>query len=178
MMDDAELRHQLEQLHEMSYGWALNCCSFQPNEAEDILQTVYQKVLEGRARYHGKSLFKTWLFAVIRNTAANERRRRWLRAFRLVDYARERDLDCEPSRAAGIGGDVERLAIFRSLLGKLPQRQREVLHLVFYQDHTIEAASVVMGVSLGSARTHYERAKHRLAEWIKQTGHFDEYLKQ
>lgn len=87
-MDEAELHQQLEQLHTLSYGWALNCCGSNPNDAEDILQTVYQRIFEGRARYHGRSAFKTWLFAVIRYTAAGERRRRWIRLLRLGEIGR------------------------------------------------------------------------------------------
>jgi RNA polymerase sigma-70 factor (ECF subfamily) len=51
--------------------------------AEDALQTAYLKILQGRARYNGRAAFKTWLFAVIRTTDADERRRQWLRYFRL-----------------------------------------------------------------------------------------------
>jgi DNA-directed RNA polymerase specialized sigma24 family protein len=65
-MDETRLRQDLEQHHSMSYGWALRCCMGDPLEAEDVLQTVYLKILEGRARYDGRSQFKTWLFALIR----------------------------------------------------------------------------------------------------------------
>src|SRR5439155_14318156 len=82
-MDEAELRVQLEQHHTASHGWALSCCSRAPDLAEDALQTAYLKILQGRARYNGRAAFKTWLFAVIRTTAADERRRQWLRCFRL-----------------------------------------------------------------------------------------------
>jgi DNA-directed RNA polymerase specialized sigma24 family protein len=37
--------------------------------------TAYLKILQGRARYRDGAAFKTWLFAVIRLTAADERRR-------------------------------------------------------------------------------------------------------
>ena len=51
--------------------------------------------------------------------------------------------------------------LLRALL-KISTRQREVLELVFYHDMTIEEASQTLGISLGSARTHYERGKRRL----------------
>jgi RNA polymerase sigma factor (sigma-70 family) len=49
-------------------------------------------------------------------------------------------------------------------LKQLPARQRDVLHLVFYQELTIAAAADVIGVSIGSARVHYERGKARLRQ--------------
>jgi RNA polymerase sigma-70 factor (ECF subfamily) len=174
-MDEAELHQQLEQLHTLSYGWALNCCGSNPNDAEDILQTVYQRIFEGRARYDGRSAFKTWLFAVIRYTAAGERRRRWIRLLRLGGYQKEHERDSQsPDRGEAVEAD-EMAGTFRASLQKLPRRQSEVLHLVFYQSLTVENAAVAMGVSVGSARTHYDRGKRRLREILNETGLFDEY---
>ena len=174
LMDDDELHRQLEEHHEMSYGWALSCCSHNPHDAEDILQTVYQKVFEGRACHDGRSAFKTWLFAVIRNTAASERRRRWIRSLRLEGYQKEHEDDFQPADEGEGMARTERVAALRTALAGLPRRQGEVLHLVFYQAFTIEGAAKVLGISTGSARTHYERGKHRLAELLKPTGLFHE----
>ena len=85
-MEDSELRALLEMNHQASYGWALGCCARDPAEAESVLQAVYLKVLEGRARFEGRSSFKTWLFAVIRKTALDERRRNMLRGLRLLRF--------------------------------------------------------------------------------------------
>src|SRR6202171_1973292 len=82
-LDDAGLRSGLEEHHVQSYGWALSCCGRRRDEAENVLQLVYVKVLSGKAVFEGKTSFKTWLFAVIRKTAAHERRMEILRGLRL-----------------------------------------------------------------------------------------------
>src|SRR6059058_4613268 len=83
-MEIADFKAELERLHSASFGWALSCCRRDATEAEEVLQTVYLKIFEGKARYRGESSLKTWLFAVIRKTAATEYRRRLLRSLRLT----------------------------------------------------------------------------------------------
>src|SRR6476660_8238037 len=88
-MDIAELKDELEKLHSASFGWALNCCRRDHAEAEEVLQTVYLKILEGKARFRGEASLKTWLFAVIRKTAIGEYRKRVLRKLRWSDSAEQ-----------------------------------------------------------------------------------------
>src|ERR1043165_2698287 len=83
-MDRAELERQLQAFHAASFAWALACCDRDRSDAEDVLQTVYVKVLDGKARFNGRAAFRTWLFAVIRTTAAANRRTHWLRALRFL----------------------------------------------------------------------------------------------
>src|SRR5262245_44135319 len=166
-MNDYELQTELEKHHCESYGWALSCCARNPAEAENVLQVVYLKALEGKARFNGQSSFKTWLFAVIRRTAVDERRRRWLRRFRLDSYKESIELAaCEESPDETIYRSEIR-ALFRRALVALPRRQREVLQLVFYHDLSLAEAAEVMGVSLGSACAHYERGKQRLRQLME-----------
>ena len=157
---ESTLIRELESLHEASFAWALACCSWNRAEAEDVLQTVYLKVLDGRARFGGRSSLKTWLFTVIRNTAADGRRWAWLSHLALDRLrAHPSEDECAPS-----GDDAVERARVRTAIAALAPRQREIIDLVFYHDFTIEEAARVMRVSLGSARVHYDRGKKRLAE--------------
>jgi RNA polymerase sigma-70 factor (ECF subfamily) len=150
-----DLGERLEALHGDAYGWALACCGRDRSLAEEVLQMAYVKVLSGEARFEGRSALKTWLYGVIRRTAAAERRRVGLVAFRLARLAR---LTPTPAPAEE-PPDVASLA---RALTRLSARQREVLHLVFSEGMTVEGAAAVMGVGVGSARVHYDRGKKRL----------------
>ena len=161
-MDPRDLEQQLAQLHPSSFAWALACCRWNAAEAEEVLQSAYLRVLEGRARFSGRSSLKTWLFSVVRNVAADGRRRRWFQDVALGRwFGRALPDDAVPGPEEVLDSE-ERGARVRHALERLAVRQREVLELVFFQGLTIEEAAQVMGVALGTARVHYQRAKRRL----------------
>jgi len=173
-MDRIELRAQLEKYHCESFGWGLSCCGHNRAEAEDVLQAAYLKVLDGKARFDGRAAFKTWLFAVIRKTAIDRRRRQMARRFLLLQHE-SRVLpvtSVESADEAVYRSEIRNL--FRQALVALPRRQREALQLVFYHDLSLAEAAEVMGVSLGSARTHYERGKKQLRQRMGAANVFDE----
>jgi RNA polymerase sigma-70 factor (ECF subfamily) len=167
-IDLSELKAELEKHHRSSFGWALSCCRHDRSEAEEVLQTVYLKILEEKARFAGKASFKTWLFAVIRKTAAEERRRSVLRKLLRSTLSSQEGTEriARPEEIFERSMEQKR---FRQALKKLPARQREALHLVFYEDLSLREAAEAMGVSIGSARRHYERGKRRLREILERT---------
>ncbi len=167
-MDAEALRAELERHHVACVGWALACCRFNPSEADDVLQTAYLRILDGRAVFRAQSSFRTWLFGVVRRTAMETRRRqawRWLLERR--NGQGEQGVAPDASLAAEAHEDEARL---RAALVRLPARQREVLHLVFQQDLKVEEAAVVMNVSVGTARVHYARGKERLRLLLGKKG--------
>ena len=166
-MEISELKAELERLHGSSFGWALSCCRRHRAEAEEVLQTVYLKILEGKTHYRGEASFKTWLFAVIRNTAISEYRKSLLRLTVGSDQATvQSSLEEEP---AAIFERSEAQIRFQSALEQLPARQQQTLHLVFYQDLSLREAADAMDISVGSVRKHYERGKKRLRESLGQS---------
>ena len=87
-MSAIDLQRELEGLHPSSFGWAMCCCAHRRPEAEEVLQNVYVRALNGQARFDGRSSLRTWLFGVIRRTAREQRRREWLHAVLLGRWAR------------------------------------------------------------------------------------------
>jgi RNA polymerase sigma-70 factor (ECF subfamily) len=171
-MERPDLEAELQRVHSQGFAWAVRCCGGNRTDAEDVLHLAYVKVLEGRARFDGRSAFRTWLFGVIRLTAREQARGWWAQAERLGRWWRERSeeaadpIDPMPSDETG--------ARLKAALKALSRRQSEVLHLVFYQDLTIQEAATVLGMPVGTARTHYERGKARLRVALRSAGAPDE----
>ncbi|MDB4912378.1 MAG: polymerase sigma factor, sigma-70 family [Gemmatimonadetes bacterium] len=160
-MDEPELRRAIERHHAECFGWAMACSGRDRAEAEDVLQTSYLKMLDGRASFDGRASLKTWIFGVIRLTSIEERRRRLFRLQWREHQANSLPVSLEQPAIEGLD-DTQRSAELVAALASLAFRQREVLQLVFYHDMRIEDAAHVMRVSVGTARTHYERGKANL----------------
>lgn len=153
---------ELEQLHAQCFSWALTCTRGQRNEAEDVLQMTYLAIVEGRARFDGESSLKTWMFAVIRNQARS--RSRQIR-YVLQSLTRIAAASVDEPTSDEPHAETHRLV---AALHALPNRQREVLDLVFYRGLTIAEAAGVLGIALGTARVHYERGKASLRALVDQ----------
>jgi len=127
---------------------------------------VYLKILQGKACFRGECKLQTWLFAVIRKTAIGERRKHVVRMLKSIAVSNSTS-DAQPEVKLERSEMQQR---FHQALAGLPVRQRETLHLVFYQDLSLSEAAEVMNISVGSARRHYERGKKRLREALDREG--------
>jgi RNA polymerase sigma factor (sigma-70 family) len=153
--------------HEALYRWARALSGWSREEAMEVVQRTYMEVIEGRADLLAARDPCAFLFGVARRQAASLRRRRsiWGRVLRLEQGRAPRDET--PDSPEQSAADGERLAALRRAVLQLEGRQLQVVTLVFLEGLTIEAAAGAMGVSLGSARTHYHRAKRKLARLLE-----------
>ena len=149
-------RSALEALHGEVFGWALSRCNQDRAVAEDLMQQAYVELIAGNARFDGRSTLKTFVFAVVQNLANSRFRRLATRLRLLRQYA-----DPDTSNPNDVGDPVAAPGLWAAVQA-LPNRQRDVIELVFCRDLTIEEASRVMGVSTGTGRVHYDRAKKAL----------------
>ncbi|OJJ17443.1 hypothetical protein BKI52_26590 [marine bacterium AO1-C] len=168
-MDVAQIRKLLENHHQESFAWALRCCGGKHAEAEDLLQSSYLKILEAKARYRFREAsFKTWLFTVIRNTAVDFYRKKMPHVVEINEILYQQTKHTQSLDNGQMGLEAqETQQVFQQILQQLSTQQQQVLHLVFYQEMSIEEAAKVMRVTIGTARTHYERGKKQLRKRLQ-----------
>ncbi len=152
-------RRALAALHRAVHAWALSLTGYDDAAAADVMQQSYLVIVEGRARYAKRSSLKTWLFGVVQNNARRLHRSNRRELAAVARFAAEP----RETEASGLSSD----ASLSAALTTLPRRQRDVLELVAYADFTLEEVAEVLGISIGSTRTHYHRAKRALRERLE-----------
>ena len=152
-------KQALQDLHQQLFGWALSRSDFDHAVAEDLMQQAYVEVLSGRARFNNKSTLRTFVFGVVQNLARSQMRKIAIRLRIVRSHSAELQQNELPETEQY---EDEQLEVWQAV-ESLPARQRDITELVFCRDMTIEEASAVMGVSVGTGRVHYDRAKKALA---------------
>ena len=157
-------RSALEAIHSQVFAWALSRCDYDRSVAEDLVQQTYVELLTGKAKFEERSTLKTFVFSVVQNLARSRYRRIASRLKFTDSFAAN-----TPNEAA-VQSEPETKNAVWSAVQALPQRQRDIIELVFCREMTIEAASTVMGVTSGTGRVHYDRAKKALRLQLNDSG--------
>jgi RNA polymerase sigma-70 factor (ECF subfamily) len=139
-----------------------------PDDVDDIVQELFLRAWKGLPRFRGDAQFSTWLYRIAVNTAIKHRsRHRNENALSLSADNLVGGLDAlhAPSDAAPTqGGDPfraahqkEREETVRRAVMSLPDKQRSVVVLHYFEGHSCEEISKIVGCSLGTvwSRLHY-----------------------
>lgn len=130
-------------------------------ESRDIAQEVFLRAHEALPRWIFRARFFTWLYQTTLNCARSARRK-----WRRVDFVE--DL---PPNAANLSEssaetrmlDEETHRNLRRALGRLPERQREVVILRIYEKLSVRDAAEAMGCREGTVKALLNKAIRRLA---------------
>ncbi len=106
-----------------------------------------------------------WLLGVATLTASNHRRsaQRHARAFQRLAGRREESSDGADDVLARLSAE-QAMADVLAAVDRLPSQEREVLALCVWDGLDYEAASVALGVPIGTVRSRLSRARSRLRE--------------
>lgn len=133
------------------------CCQ---EDADDLIQEIFIKVWAALPSFRGEAQFFTWLYRIATNETLNFIRRQKVRAalnFRSLDVEMEKRIDEDPFFN---GGEAER-QLMKSL-SKLPQKQRIVFSMRYFEDMKYEDISEITGTSVGALKASYHIAYEKL----------------
>ena len=129
-------------------------------EAEDVTQTVFLAAWRGRHGYRpDRGPLPAWLVGIARRKIADALSARTRRADTAAAAAREPVRSPDPSYAQD--AVLNRVDVTRELR-RLPEAQRRVLCLAFYDDLTQTQIAHVTGWPLGTVKSHARRGLLRL----------------
>jgi RNA polymerase sigma-70 factor, ECF subfamily len=135
--------------------------------AEDVTATAFERLYRSRSRLdRRRGTPRAWLFAIARNAALDELRRRGRQP------RCELPVDASVDQGSGEAIEhVERRAQVHEALAHLPLRDREVVLLKFHGQLSNGELARVLGISESNAGTRLHRALTRLREDCFELGH-------
>lgn len=138
-----------------------------PQDAEDLTASTFDKALAGLGRYREQGSFPAWLFSIARHTLGDYQRRRRP----LVDVASVAALlaDPEASPEAELLQAEEAFLLHR-LIEHLPADQQEAVMLRYFSGLPIADIAAVLGRSEGAVRALLHRALTALRAAYRQEG--------
>jgi RNA polymerase sigma-70 factor (ECF subfamily) len=129
-----------------------------PAAAEDVAQEAFVRVWRTAGKWQpGRARFDTWLYTVVLNLCRDRLRRRG----EVTSDAVPEVADPTPS-AEGILLDAERGGQVAAAVAQLPERQRDAILLVHYQDMSGAEAATALGVSIEALESLLARGRRAL----------------
>ena len=128
------------------------------SEAEDVAQEAFVRAWRGAGAWQpGRARFDTWLQTVVLNLCRDRlRRKREITGDALPEPA-----DPSPDAEAGLL-EAERGSAVADAIGALPDRQREAILLVHYQDMSGADAASALDISIEALESLLARGRRTL----------------
>jgi RNA polymerase sigma-70 factor (ECF subfamily) len=134
----------------------------QPDDAQDLLQQTFLHLHRARLDFEQGNLVRPWLFTIALNVRREMGRKRARR--------REGALEQEPAaNASSVSQAIESsedAARVRQGLGALPDAQREVIELHWFQGVAFAEIASIVGASVSAVKVRAHRGYERLRELL------------
>jgi len=154
------LEELVRRTHRSVYTCALRLVG-NPDDAADVTQDVYLRVVRKLSSFRHEASFTTWLNRVTTNVAmsALKRRTRRVAVEGAIIPPDTRDPSPDPAERAETVALAQRL---ERLIAELPQGQRQVLVLRDLYGQSTDEVADAMGLTPGAVKVRLFRARERL----------------
>ncbi|MFA0964734.1 RNA polymerase sigma factor [Roseivirga sp. BDSF3-8] len=162
---DHAFRLLVEKYQERMY-WHIRKMVIDHEDADDLVQDVFVKVWKGIDRFREDSNLYTWLYRIATNeclTFLNKKKRR----FFLPIGRNEGELELKLESDALISGDEVSMRLQKALL-KLPDKQRLVFNMRYFDEIAYEDMARITDTSVGALKASYHHAVKKIEEFIRE----------
>lgn len=132
--------------------------------AQDVLQDTFIKVYQNFHQFKQDSKLYTWLYRIATNEALQQlnKMKRMQKTEEDAEYVMQ---NLVADNMDSQGNEIQLL--LQKAIQMLPEKQRVVFTMRYYDDLPYEEMSNILDMSVGTLKTNYHYAKQKIEEFIK-----------
>ncbi len=135
-------------------------------DADDIAQEVFVRAYQSLENFRGESAIYTWLYRITVNLSINHLRKQKIRKLvDITDYipflAKDADQDSGVVRK-------ENVSLIEEAIDTLPEKQRAVFIMRYYDEMPYEQISAILGTSVGGLKANFHHAVKKITAFVKK----------
>ena len=157
---------ELVRRYQQRLYWHIRRMVVSHDDANDVMQNVFIKVWKALADFRGESGLYTWLYRIATNeslTFLDQQKRRSSVSISDDEGSIENKLQAEK------GFDANKLEWrLQQAIQSLPDKQRAVFNLRYYDEMPYEKMSDVLGTSVGALKASYHHAVKKVEAFFKE----------
>ena len=134
-------------------------------DADDVLQNTFVKAWKGLETFKGEAKLYTWLYRIATNESINflnQKRSRQMMPLEDAEYLMSQSLHYDDY----FSGDQLQLQLQKAIL-TLPEKQRIVFNMKYFEDMPYEEMSEILGTSVGALKASYHHAVKKIKDWFE-----------
>ena len=166
MTENEKIFNQIVRDYSERLWWHVRRFVNSHEDADDLLQEIFLKVWAALPSFRGESQLFTWVWRIATNETLNHLRKEKVRAalkFSSVDAEMERRIQADPYFK---GTEAER-ELAKAVL-KLPEKQRQVFIMRWWDDLSYEEMSAITGTSVGALKASYHIAQDKIRSLVSE----------
>jgi len=143
--------------------WHIRRMVIDHDDADDLVQETFIKVWKNLANFRSDSQLYTWLYRIATNECITFLNRKKLKNNISIDEAP--DLSNTLAEGSYFNGDQAQLKLQRALL-TLPEKQRLVFNMKYFDDLKYEEISQILGTSVGALKASFHLAVKKIEQFL------------
>ena len=144
--------------------WHIRRLIVQHDLAQDVLQDTFIKAYNNFGQFKQDSKLYTWLYRIATNEALQQLAK--MKKMQKTDEDAEYYMQNLVADTAGKDGE-EIQVLLQKAIQTLPEKQKLVFNMRYYDDLPYEEISKILDMSVGTLKTNYHYAKDKVEQYIK-----------